>query len=250
MQGQKKLSFSALALSVWTAALAESLEPGVSLRGMLLYGVFGALLLTGISAVLYVCWQQTAVRQVWLFAAILGLLAEAFRTAMQAQSVCRQEFHSMALLGLAPAVALGGMPHSAFRLGCPGKGAVVVRAAGGGALSGRHCRPDGMVPSAGTGCSAAGPAAACTAVRGVSALAPSDRRTCAAPCSFSSVADFFGTGVSCRRHLPCVWRNGLSGAGIAACMERGHLLTYGCAPASDLAYLRCFPYRLPLRSGR
>ena len=42
----------------------------------------------------------------------------------------------------------------------------------------------------------------------------------------------------------------LSGAGIAACMERGHLLTYGCAPASDLAYLRCFPYRLPLRSGR
>lgn len=31
MQGQKKLSFSALALSVWTAALAESLEPGVSL---------------------------------------------------------------------------------------------------------------------------------------------------------------------------------------------------------------------------
>ena len=59
MQGQKKLSFSALALSVWTAALAESLEPGVSLRGMLLYGVLGALLLTGISAVLCVCWQQT-----------------------------------------------------------------------------------------------------------------------------------------------------------------------------------------------
>ena len=82
MQGQKKLSFSALALSVWTAALAESLEPGVSLRGMLLYGVLGALLLTGISAVLCVCWQQTAVRQVWLFAAVLGLLAEAFRTAM------------------------------------------------------------------------------------------------------------------------------------------------------------------------
>ena len=50
MQGQKKLSFSALALSVWTAALAESLEPGVSLRGMLLYGVLGALLLTGISS--------------------------------------------------------------------------------------------------------------------------------------------------------------------------------------------------------
>lgn len=66
MQGQKKLSFSALALSVWTAALAESLEPGVSLRGMLLYGGLRALLLTGISAVLYVCWQQTAVRQVWL----------------------------------------------------------------------------------------------------------------------------------------------------------------------------------------
>ena len=102
MQGQKKLSFSALALSVWTAALAESLEPGVSLRGMLLYGVLGALLLTGISAVLCVCWQQTAVRQVWLFAAVLGLLAEVFRTAMQAQSVCRQEFHSMAMLGLLP----------------------------------------------------------------------------------------------------------------------------------------------------
>ena len=108
MQGQKKLSFSALALSVWTAALAESLEPGVSLRGMLLYGVLGALLLTGISAVLYVCWQQTAVRQVWLFAAVLGLLAEAFWTAMQAQSVCRQEFHSMAMLGLLPLLLWAG----------------------------------------------------------------------------------------------------------------------------------------------
>ena len=247
MQGQKKLSFSALALSVWTAALAESLEPGVSLRGMLLYGVFGALLLTGISAV--------------LLAADGGAAGLAFCCNPRASGRGVQDgnagaerlsagvsFHGNARL--APAAALGGMPHSAFRLGCPGKGAVVVRAAGGGALSGRHCRPDGMVPSAGTGCSAAGPAAACTAVRGVSALAPSDRRTCAAPCSFSSVADFFGTGVSCRRHLPCVWRNGLSGAGIAACMERGHLLTYGCAPASDLAYLRCFPYRLPLRSGR
>ena len=108
MQGQKKLSFSALALSVWTAALAESLEPGVSLRGMLLYGAVWALLLTGISAVLCVCWQQTAVRQVWLFAAVLGLLAEAFRTAMQAQSVCRQEFQSMALIGLLPLLLWAG----------------------------------------------------------------------------------------------------------------------------------------------
>ena len=108
MQGQKKLSFSALALSVWTAALAESLEPGVSLRGMFLYGGLGALLLTGISAVLYVCWQQTAVRQVWIFAAVLGLLAEAFRTAMQAQNVCRQEFHSMAMLGLLPLLLWAG----------------------------------------------------------------------------------------------------------------------------------------------
>ena len=182
MQGQKKLSFSALALSVWTAALAESLEPGVSLRGMLLYGGLGALLLTGISAVLYVCWQQTAVRQVWLFAAVLGLLAEVFRTAMQAQSVCRQEFHSMALIGLLPLLLWAGCR-------------IPLSGAGGGALSGRHCRPDGVVPSAGTGCGAAGPAAACTAVRGVSALAPSDGRTCAAPRSFSAVADLFGTGV-------------------------------------------------------
>lgn len=250
MQGQKKLSFSALALSVWTAALAESLEPGVSLRGMLLYGGLGALLLTGISAVLCVCWQQTAVRQVWLFAAVLGLLAEAFRTAMQAQSVCQQEFHSMALLGLLPLLLWAGCRIPLSGWDAPARVLWWFVLLGGGALSGRHCRPDGVVPSAGTGCGAAGPAAARTTVRGVSALAPSDRRTCAAPRSFSAVADFFGTGMSCRRHLPCVWRNGLSGAGIAACMEREHLLTYGCAPASDLAYLRCFPHRLPLRSGR
>ena len=249
MQGQKKLSFSALALSVWTAALAESLEPGVSLRGMLLYGVLGALLLTGISAVLCVCWQQTAVRQVWLFAAVLGLLAEVFRTAMQAQSVCRQEFHSMAMIGLLPLLLWAGCRIPLSGWDAPARvlwwfvllGEGICLAGIAGQMEWSHLLEPDAVQLA---------RLPCTAVRGVSALAPSDRRTCAAPHSFSAVADFFGTGVSCRRHLPCVWRNGLSGAGTAACMERGHLLTYGCAPASDLAYLRCFPYRLPLRSGR
>lgn len=165
MQGQKKLSFSALALSVWTAALAESLEPGVSpARDASLWRARGTVADRD---------QRGAVR---LLAADGGAAGLAFCGGPRASGRGVQDgnagaeclsagvsFHGNARP--APAAALGGMPHSTFRLGCPGKGAVVVRAAGGGALSGRHCRPDGVVPSAGTGCSAAGPAAACTAVR-------------------------------------------------------------------------------------
>lgn len=108
MQKQAGFSFSALALSVWTAALAESLEPGISPRSMIFYGAIQALLLTGISTVLSACWQKTAVRWFWLFAAGLWLLAELFWTVMQAQSICQQEFHSMALIGLLPLLLWAG----------------------------------------------------------------------------------------------------------------------------------------------
>lgn len=250
MQGQKKLSFSALALSVWTAALAESLEPGVSLRGMLLYGGLGALLLTGISAVLCVCWQQTAVRQVWLFAAVLWLLAETFRTAMQAQSVCRQEFHSMAMLGLLPLLLWVGCRIPLSGWDAPARvlwwfvllGEGLCLAGIAGQMEWSHLlEPDAVqlarLPRV--------PLYAEYLLWPLLIEEPAPHRVL-----FLPWLTFLAQVCLAAGHLPCVRRNGLSGAGTAACMERGHLLTYGCAPASDLAYLRCFPHRLPLRSGR
>ena len=109
-QTEKGFSLSAVALSVLTAALAEGTQAGVSVRGMVVYGAAQAALLTLLSAVLYACWQKAghAAQQAWLFAAGIWLLAQLCDTALQAQTVCRQEFRSMALVGLLPLLLWAG----------------------------------------------------------------------------------------------------------------------------------------------
>lgn len=109
-QTEKGFSLSAVALSVLTAALAEGTQAGVSVRGMVVYGAAQAALLTLLSAVLYACWQKAghAAQQAWLFAAGIWLLAQLCGTALQAQTVCRQEFRSMALVGLLPLLLWAG----------------------------------------------------------------------------------------------------------------------------------------------
>ena len=52
MQKQKGFSAPVLALSVWTAALAEEMQTDISPRGMIIHGAVQALLLTCISGVL------------------------------------------------------------------------------------------------------------------------------------------------------------------------------------------------------
>lgn len=49
IQKQKGFSAPVLALSVWTAALAEEMQTGISPRGMIIHGAVQALLLTCIS---------------------------------------------------------------------------------------------------------------------------------------------------------------------------------------------------------
>ena len=109
---QKNSGFSlpAVALSVLTAAQAEGTQVGVSARGMVICGAMQAALLTLLSAVLYVGWQRagTAARKAGLFAASFWLLAQLCSTALQAQAVCRQEFRSMALVGLLPLLLWAG----------------------------------------------------------------------------------------------------------------------------------------------
>lgn len=109
-QMKQGFSLSAAALSVVTAALEEGVQTGISVRGMIVYGAVQAALLTFLSVILSACWQKMgpAARQVWLFAASVWLLAELCGTAVQAQSICRQEFHSMALVGLLPLLLLAG----------------------------------------------------------------------------------------------------------------------------------------------
>ena len=107
---EQGFSVPALALSVLTAALAEGAQMGISVRGMIVYGAVQAVLLTLLSAVVAACWQKAgpAARQTGLFAVSICLLAELGSTAVQAQSVCRQEFHSMALIGLLPLLLWAG----------------------------------------------------------------------------------------------------------------------------------------------
>lgn len=63
MQKQKGFSAPVLALSVWTAALAEEMQTGISPRGMIIHGAVQALLLTCISGVFSACWQRAAMQR-------------------------------------------------------------------------------------------------------------------------------------------------------------------------------------------
>lgn len=108
MQKQKGFSAPVLAMSVWTAALAEEIQTGISPRGMIIHGAVQALLLTCISGVFSACWQRAAMQWVWLFSAGAWFLAELFGTVMQAQNICQQELRSMALIGLLPLLLWAG----------------------------------------------------------------------------------------------------------------------------------------------
>lgn len=108
IQKQKGFSAPVLALSVWTAALAEEMQTDISPRGMIIHGAVQALLLTCISGVFSACWQRAAMQWVWLFSAGAWFLAELFGTVMQAQNICQQEFRSMALIGLLPLLLWAG----------------------------------------------------------------------------------------------------------------------------------------------
>ena len=108
IQKQKGFSAPVLALSVWTAALAEEMQTGISPRGMIIHGAVQALLLTCISGVFSACWQRAAMQWIWLFSAGAWFLAELFGTVMQAQNICQQEFRSMALIGLLPLLLWAG----------------------------------------------------------------------------------------------------------------------------------------------
>lgn len=108
IQKQKGFSAPVLALSVWTAALAEEMQTGISPRGMIIHGAVQTLLLTCISGVFSACWQRAAMQWVWLFSAGAWFLAELFETVMQAQNICQQEFRSMALIGLLPLLLWAG----------------------------------------------------------------------------------------------------------------------------------------------
>ena len=153
IQKQKGFSAPVLALSVWTAALAEEMQTGISPRGMIIHGAVQALLLTCISGVFSACWQRAAMQWVWLFSAGAWFLAELFGTVMQAQNICQQEFRSMALIGLLPLLLWAGWA----------------------GLSDRACRADGLGAPADGRCCATGPLAACSAVCGVFVLAASCR---------------------------------------------------------------------------
>ena len=108
IQKQKGFSAPVLALSVWTAALAEEMQTGISPRGMIIHGAVQALLLTCISGVFSACWQRAVMQWIWLFSAGAWFLAELFETVMQAQNICQQEFRSMALIGLLPLLLWAG----------------------------------------------------------------------------------------------------------------------------------------------
>lgn len=116
IQKQKGFSAPVLALSVWTAALAEEMQTGISPRGMIIHGAVQALLLTCISGVFSACWQRAAMQWVWLFSAGAWFLAELFGTVMQAQNICQQEFRSMALIGLLPLLLIW-LTCAIFRIG-------------------------------------------------------------------------------------------------------------------------------------
>lgn len=124
MQKQKGFSAPVLAMSVWTAALAEEMQTGISPRGMIIHGAVQALLLTCISGVFSACWQRAAQQWVWLFSAGAWFLAELFGTVMQAQNICQQEFRSMALIGLRRFCSGQGgvfrLPAGMLRHGCCG----------------------------------------------------------------------------------------------------------------------------------
>lgn len=108
------MPFSAAALSVATAALAEQLS---SAQPQALWQGAAAALMLGILAGWLGSIQDSFGRSVLCKVVLAVLLAVEFvQTAAKAQEVCRQEFSSMALIGLLPLLLLAGwkLPFSSW----------------------------------------------------------------------------------------------------------------------------------------
>lgn len=112
MQEKTGVSVHAAALSIFTAAAAESIPQGMSLRLLLLQGVLCAGMLTVLSALSFAVWQKAPAASIASRAAktllMFWLAAELVRTFLQAQQVCREEFSSMALIGFLPLLLWAG----------------------------------------------------------------------------------------------------------------------------------------------
>ena len=249
MQKQKGFSAPVLALSVWTAALAEEIQTGISPRGMIIHGAVQALLLTCISGVLSACWQRAAMQWVWLFSAGAWFLAELFGTVMQAQNICQQEFRSMALIGLLPLLLWAGwcIPPSGWDAPARVLWWFVL-------LGGLVCRDrlaaDGLGAPADGRCCATGPAGRVFRCMREYLFWPllagyEEPRSM----SWLPLAHLSGTGGSYCRDVPRIWRSGLPGTGTAAGMECRCFLPHGCAAFAHLAHLRDLPHRLSLRGS-
>jgi len=249
IQKQKGFSAPVLALSVWTAALAEEMQTGISPRGMIIYGAVQALLLTCISGVFSACWQRTAMQWVWLFSAGAWFLAELFGTVMQAQNICQQEFRSMALIGLLPLLLWAGwcIPPSGWD--APARvlwwfvllGGLVCLTGLAGQMDWAHLLTADAVQLA------RWPRVPLYAEYLFWPLLAGYEE----PRSMSWLPwlTFLAqAGLICR-DVPRIWRSGLPGTGTAAGMECRCFLPYGCAAFAHLAHLRDLPHRLSLRGS-
>ena len=108
---QDKFSLQAVALSVFTAAAAESLPVGGSARALLWQEVLAALLLMGLSAMSSRFWQSgppKAAAGLAMFCLQVWLAVELAQTFFSALRVCREEFSSLALLGFLPLLLWAG----------------------------------------------------------------------------------------------------------------------------------------------
>lgn len=102
------IPFSAVALSITVAALAEPFPP--ALPQMLLQGAAAAVISGVLAAWVGVCCRPCGLLGRCIYRTVLAVLlvAELVQTAVQAQYVCRQEFASMALIGLLPLLLWAG----------------------------------------------------------------------------------------------------------------------------------------------
>lgn len=109
MKQKTGFSISALMLSVLTMALASGGERAGSARTAVLFGALQALLLALLAVLAGGFWQQkNAPRRTAALALALWFLAELVQAFAQAHWVAKQEFHSMALVGILPLLLWAG----------------------------------------------------------------------------------------------------------------------------------------------
>ena len=108
MKQHARFTPAALALSVETAVLAESIPQGIPVRRALWAGALGAAALCLLAALALAAWQTERPLRGARAALTTGLVWELVRCIGQAQQVCVQEFSSMALLGFLPLLLWAG----------------------------------------------------------------------------------------------------------------------------------------------